>query len=258
MTATVPSGVRSKRKPLLADAGFSLTELLIVVSIIGVLVAIVLLNFRSAQIRARIAQARAEMRTLDAALCTYYADQSEFPRGNYFQLSTLYSTTNPEDWGLKRLSTPIAYLPVALLPDPFIAARRKSQRASAFENPAPKDDTDRERIYYKFAAQFWSGEKNTYGTVGTRGNPDRDSRKESFTQWYVLQSTGPSRVRFTLGSGALDPKETPGARENFLATIYDPTNGTHSRGAIYRAGGVPHGARGIATFVFEAIQASQH
>jgi prepilin-type N-terminal cleavage/methylation domain-containing protein len=66
---------RGKRKPL----GFTLIELLIVVAIIGILAAIAIPNFLQAQVRAKVATAQTEMRTLGLALEQYYVDQNAYP-----------------------------------------------------------------------------------------------------------------------------------------------------------------------------------
>ena len=55
-----------------SSKGFTLIELLIVVAIIAILAAIAIPNFLAAQVRAKVSHAKAEMRTLTAALESYY------------------------------------------------------------------------------------------------------------------------------------------------------------------------------------------
>jgi prepilin-type N-terminal cleavage/methylation domain-containing protein len=59
--------------------GFTLVELLVVMSILGVLVAIIAGNFRSAQIRGRDAQRKSDLKQLSESLELFYADYGKYP-----------------------------------------------------------------------------------------------------------------------------------------------------------------------------------
>ena len=59
--------------------GFTLIELLIVVAIIGILAAIAVPNFLNAQVRAKVAKAESEMRSLQNALESFYIDNNSYP-----------------------------------------------------------------------------------------------------------------------------------------------------------------------------------
>ena len=59
--------------------------------------------------------------------------------------------------------------------------------------------------------------------------------------WYIITSNGPDRTMDEYVS-LLDTDDFPG----FLNTIYDPTNGTVSRGNVYFAGGQVDGAGKLA------------
>lgn len=59
--------------------GFTLIELLIVVAIIGILAAIAVPNFMNAQIRAKVARAQSEMRSLQTALESFFIDNNGYP-----------------------------------------------------------------------------------------------------------------------------------------------------------------------------------
>ncbi len=61
--------------------GFSLIELLVVITIIAVLVGVALPNFLGARQRARDAKKKAELRELKSALRLYYNDFNSYPSG---------------------------------------------------------------------------------------------------------------------------------------------------------------------------------
>ena len=59
--------------------GFTLIELLIVVAIIGILAAIAIPNFLNAQVRAKVAQAKANMVTVATGVEEYAVDWNVYP-----------------------------------------------------------------------------------------------------------------------------------------------------------------------------------
>lgn len=67
------------------NKGFTLIELLIVVAIIAILAAIAIPNFLQAQVRAKVARAQADMRSIATAIETFYVDSNNYPE---FQAST--------------------------------------------------------------------------------------------------------------------------------------------------------------------------
>ncbi|MFB3786449.1 MAG: type IV pilin protein [bacterium] len=62
--------------------GFTLIELLIVVAIIGILAAIAVPNFLNAQVRAKVARAESEIRSLKNALESFFIDNNQYPPMN--------------------------------------------------------------------------------------------------------------------------------------------------------------------------------
>jgi prepilin-type N-terminal cleavage/methylation domain-containing protein len=66
-------------KTYLRQKAFTLIELLIVIAIILILVAIALPNFLEAQIRAKVARASGDMRTISIAMETYFLDFKIYP-----------------------------------------------------------------------------------------------------------------------------------------------------------------------------------
>ncbi len=92
---------------------FTLIELLIVVAIIGVLAAIAVPNFLNAQIRAQIARATSDHKSIGDSLEMYLLDHNAYP-GDH----DLDNFMNGEA-GLFRLTTPVSYMS-SLPSDPFI------------------------------------------------------------------------------------------------------------------------------------------
>lgn len=68
------------------SAGFTLIELLITVAIIGILVAIAVVNYRNAIERGRQRRSMADMRTVSTALEAYAADLERYPPAAAFVL----------------------------------------------------------------------------------------------------------------------------------------------------------------------------
>lgn len=64
--------------------GFTLVELLIVMSIIGVLAAIGLGSFTTAQMKGRDAQRKSDLKQVSHALEIYYADHNSYPNSITF------------------------------------------------------------------------------------------------------------------------------------------------------------------------------
>ncbi len=67
------------QKAFIARAGFTLIEMLVVISIIGILATLVAANLNSARSRARDAQRKSDMKNLQTALRLYYNDFGIYP-----------------------------------------------------------------------------------------------------------------------------------------------------------------------------------
>lgn len=70
---------RPKRPMPGGEAGFSLTELMVVLFIIGLLSTIVLINVLPSQDRAMVTKAKADIATLESAMESYRLDQLAYP-----------------------------------------------------------------------------------------------------------------------------------------------------------------------------------
>lgn len=197
--------VNSDRSGPAKGEGFTLIELLMVVAIIAALSAIAVPNFLEAQIRAKLGRAKSEMRELDSALSAYYVDYNHFP----------LPALNGHGARLWRLSTPVAYHHDPKHREPF------------------KDDS-----LFPIQPYGYHG-RNELVNIGWNndGHPAAFSGTD-FVFWYVLRSSGPDNDR---DGGAATALNSTQSADDFINFIYDPSNGTVSRGDVWRAGGMPLG-----------------
>ena len=180
-----------------SDCAFTLIELLIVVAIIAILAAIAIPNFLEAQIRSKIGRAKADMRSIAAALEGYRVEQNGYPQGSGHWHSQAL------------LTTPVAY--ISIMPkDPFGSDPPGSPYFYLYEN------------HYIYTSLFsfdprtdWDQYRRTFFEAKRRG-----------CAWALL-SRGPDRRYEENGGGPGTP-----LRES----AYDSTNGTTSRGDIERFG----------------------
>ena len=178
---------------------FTLIELLIVVAIIAILALVALPNFLEAQVRAKTSRVRADMRTLATALEGYRTDNGNYP---------IALEGEPIDLELAPITTPIAYI-TTLPKEPF----RKHDGPWS---------TGRGWSGYDFVRYQY----DTWATLLVTG--DRHSAMNS--DWAVV-SGGPDILQEAYYTNL----DIPGF--SFSLWSYDPTNGTVSRGDIYRTGG---------------------
>ena len=98
-------------------SAFTLIELLIVVAIIGILAAIAVPNFMNAQVRAKVARAKNDLRSFGTALESYYLDQNDYPRDETDDQRFYKYLVNPCCFPL---TTPVAYMGSITARDPFL------------------------------------------------------------------------------------------------------------------------------------------
>lgn len=107
------------------SSAFTLIELLIVVAIIAILAAIAVPNFLEAQVRAKIARNKADMRTCVTAVETYRIDWNTYPVWEahiegvpWVRTGVAHVSWPFHNWVPSRITTPVAYMSSLPL-DPF-------------------------------------------------------------------------------------------------------------------------------------------
>lgn len=177
---------------------FTLIELLIVVAIIAILAAIAVPNFLEAQTRAKVARSKNDLRTLALALESYMLDCGSYPNDS----DNTVGLGNQN--GFLRLTTPIAYIS-ALLRDPF----QTGTEADSSPYYEMGSGSDNQGWGTKYKAQGNGSYKKVHSYQVTGVSSDRKDDTDSNDYW---------------------PFAT-------VCRLYDPSNGTISRGDIYRVGG---------------------
>jgi len=126
--------MNAKHKPVRGARGsFTLIELLIVVGIIAVLAAIALPNLLEAQVRAKVARVKADIRTISVALEAYAVDHTLYP---YFDPNNEHSYL----LDIPELTTPVAYL--------------TSLPHEVFRPPLL--ESERQRYYRYYPVDYWA------------------------------------------------------------------------------------------------------
>lgn len=175
--------------------GFTLVELLIVVSIIAVLAVIAVPNFLEALTRAKVSRVKSDLRAAATCIEAYGVDNNAYPEP------------------LRQLSTPIAYASNAYAPD-------------VFANP--------QGWFALGYVQGRTGSQASFlSDFGVTGATD-PQRYAMATHNYFVFSNGPDLEDEALESPDTAFRDVIGAPNAQLGYFYDPTNGTKSRGDILR------------------------
>lgn len=196
-------------------AGFTLIELLIVVAIIAILAAIAVPNFLEAQTRAKVARAKADMRSEATALETYHIDYGKFPRPfDAFFGGTYYTRGGWHEHIPSTLSTPVSYLSSIPQNDPFLPKVPDGRSLEEFQG----------RHFY-FNAPF--SLKAIEADRGIKNYGEYVNYRRIGGE-YAMFSYGPDRVYYNNPPGVT-------ARTWHQFIDYDASNGTLSYGNIIRS-----------------------
>jgi type II secretion system protein G len=179
--------------------GFTLIELLIVIAIILILISIALPNFLEAQMRAKVAKCKGEIRSITFALDSYFLDFKTYPAESEHDP---YQRTRFSR-GLLWLTSPIKYM--SRIPeDPFTADRGSDGKGPfVYETGGIKAGIGSKCLQ---CLATWA--------IFTDG-PDQEENQ--------IVSAGPH----------------VGVPADGSVDSYSPTNGTRSYGDIFQFGGDP-------------------
>ena len=204
--------------------GFTLIELLIVVAIIAILAAIAVPNFLEAQTRAKVSRVKSDLRTQATALEAYYVDNNSYTRDSDSDLDQTDGVGPQEKRanGAIQLTTPIAYM-TSLLQDPFSAAGTQVTGGTA--------------IGYRIGSGTWNYPSGFNATKDVQGADSTLFAATGRVGAWVTLSPGPSKKRSKMGYKAFPFRSPDTANEPEAYIPYDPTNGTVSKGDVYRMGG---------------------
>lgn len=202
---------------------FTLIELLIVVAIIAILAAIAVPNFLEAQTRSKVARTKADMRTYATGIEAYAVDNNKLPRefhatafpGDQFHENGVLVSPSPTGIIFSGISTPIAYISQAYVKDVF---QDKNLNASLDEQ------------YFSYHDLIWKASLPT--SAGKYSQAFALPAIDFYGSWRMI-SVGPDRNYFH-----------PGFTGN-PQLAYDPTNGTVSKGNIFRSQKRPDSAEPV-------------
>lgn len=207
---------------------FTLIELLIVVAIIAILAAIAVPNFLEAQTRAKVSRAKADMQSMGTAIETYRIDSNSYPYQNPQSRVLRVAAIK----ALEVITTPVAYMSNVSFSDPFIGK-------GAYSGPTMDAYADYDPDEILQRTLYWYMARNN-----TLQGDSWDRKQDPRPQWWILESHGPEGkgTATRTGLNSIRDEANPQHQEKALKIIYDATNGTVSRGNIWRVGGAPAGS----------------
>ena len=111
--------------------GFTLIELLVVISVIGLLTALIMVNFNAARERARDVQRKSDLNNIKTALRLYYNDYGEYPADSGVDIVACGSDASPVacSWSATWIRGSMTYmriLPQDPMPDEIYSYSQES------------------------------------------------------------------------------------------------------------------------------------
>lgn len=207
---------------------FTLIELLIVVAIIAILAAIAVPNFLEAQTRAKVSRCRADMRSIATAVEAYSVDFTKYPLNMLHDQNT---GVEADPWGG---NPPVSSLPAPSTNEFYFSRTNSITTPVSYLTSIPYDAFFRivpnlARSGAMIRREYqWSN--SLYGSVNANTIANFQKVYGSWRIW----SGGPDGDRRDI---LLRTPRTEAMR------IYDPTNGTVSKGDIWRTHRNPEGTR---------------
>jgi prepilin-type N-terminal cleavage/methylation domain-containing protein len=186
--------------------GFTLIELLIVVAIIAILALIAVPNFLEAQTRSKVVRVRTDFRNLLTAMEAYHIDYNAYPPDMPGSGGLAGSSWYADFLPLTRLTTPVAYIH-NVPTNPFFDIRQS-------QSGQPSYHTGRGNYAY------WGNDRHPWIEDGHK-------------IWWHIISCGPDLVNDLGGESQLNADVVFNRRPVFINALYDPTNGTISRGDLH-------------------------
>ncbi len=187
---------------------FTLIELLIVVAIIAILAAIAVPNLLNAQVRAKVARVKNDLRTLATAIEAYSVDNNRPPYDG--EPGFVHYGWASAQHGL---TTPVSYLttvPGDVFLDSTFPESTRPDQTNFIDYPSRKTHS------YDYATAYWED-------IATDAAKRADWQRNFGPSLWKITSCGPDRRFMNAGSFY-------GFRE-----LYDPTNGTLSEGDVVRS-----------------------
>ena len=224
-------------------SGFTLIELLIVVAIIAILAAIAVPNFLEAQTRAKVARAKADLRTLAVAAESYFVDNNSYPYtlsvGTSIWMPAGGNPPNGDRCG--GLTSPIAY--ITRVPDDvfrhpiddsgsgFVIAPIYMEKAGFGYKTASNIPSSAVKMDVPVNVPSDVAFTNSLLGVSNTNTPITEMRQTP--RRWVMYSLGPDLTPHVTDRPS--PSGTILSRSRYnLNNRYDPTNGTISTGNVLR------------------------